>query len=221
MVFMTMGNTDSSHLILIFNKVGHIRDNDIHAVQIFSREGQTSIQYNDVIFVLEDGHIFTDFTETTQRDNHQLTLWIQRFDFWIHRLLGADVLAIAVAILAPIAGIATSPIRAIVRMTKTAPLVVSISVIITRAAVISLAFPLLPLVLSRTTMSRLSLMSLSISPLTLWTTRTMISGTATLTGFPFLWGLCSLRHLYFLFCFHEFPPIYIHIVLVFDLQPKQ
>ena len=30
MVFMTMGN--SPHLILIFNKVGHIRDNDIHAV---------------------------------------------------------------------------------------------------------------------------------------------------------------------------------------------
>ena len=221
MVFMTMGNTDSPHLILIFDKVGHIRDNDIHAVEIFPRESQTSIQYNDVIFVLEDGHIFTDFTETTQRDNHQFTLWIQRFDFWIHRLLGADVLAIAVAILAAVAGTATSPISAIIRMTKAAPLVVVISVIITRATVISLAFPLLSLVLGRTTMSRLSLMAMAISPIPLWATRTMINRATTLTGFPFLWGLCSLRHLYFLFCFHEFPPIYIHVLLVFDLKPKQ
>ena len=74
MVLVTMGNNDCFHAVLILNDIAHIRNNDIYAKHIFTRERKTCIKNDDFILVLKNGHIFTDFTKTTKRDNLKFTL---------------------------------------------------------------------------------------------------------------------------------------------------
>ena len=62
-----MSNYDSFYAILILDDIAHIRNNDIYAKHIFTRERKTCIKNDDFILVLKNGHIFTDFTKATKR----------------------------------------------------------------------------------------------------------------------------------------------------------
>ena len=74
MVLVTMGNYDSFHAILILDDIAHIRNNDIYAKHIFARERKTRVENDDFVLILEDGHVFTDFTKTAKRDDLEFTL---------------------------------------------------------------------------------------------------------------------------------------------------
>ena len=74
MVLVTMGNYDSFHAILILDNITHIWNNDIYAKHVFARERKTRVKNDDFVLILEDGHVFTDFTKTAKRDNLEFTL---------------------------------------------------------------------------------------------------------------------------------------------------
>ena len=74
MVLVTMSNYDSFHAILILDDIAHIRNNDIYAKHIFARERKTRVENDDFVLILEDGHVFTDFTKTAKRDDLEFTL---------------------------------------------------------------------------------------------------------------------------------------------------
>ena len=74
MVLVTVSNNDCFHAILILNDIAHIWNNDIYAKHIFTRERKTCVKNDDFVLVLEYGHVFTDLTKTTKRDNLEFTL---------------------------------------------------------------------------------------------------------------------------------------------------
>ena len=74
MVLVTMSNYDSFYAILILDDIAHIRNNDIYAKHIFTRERKTRVENNDFVLILEDGHVFTNFTKTAKRDDLEFTL---------------------------------------------------------------------------------------------------------------------------------------------------
>ena len=63
MVLVTMRDNDCFYAILILDDIAHVRNNDIYAKHIFARERKARIKNDDFIFILEDGHIFTDFAK--------------------------------------------------------------------------------------------------------------------------------------------------------------
>ena len=65
MILMTMSNYDSFHAVFILDDIAHIRNNDIYAKHIFTRECKPRVKNDDFVLVLEDSHIFTNFTKTT------------------------------------------------------------------------------------------------------------------------------------------------------------
>ena len=74
MVLVTMSNYDSFYAILILDDITHIRNNDIYAKHVFTRERKTRVENDNFVLKLEDGHVFTDFTKTAKRDDLEFTL---------------------------------------------------------------------------------------------------------------------------------------------------
>lgn len=66
---MTVGQEDCLDLILVFNKLGKIWNDKIDPEHFIIRESKTGINQDDFLSVTERGHIFTNFTKTTQRDD--------------------------------------------------------------------------------------------------------------------------------------------------------
>ena len=63
MVLVTMRDNNCFYAVLILDDIAHIRNNNIYAKHIFARERKTRIKNDNFIFILEDGHIFTDFAK--------------------------------------------------------------------------------------------------------------------------------------------------------------
>ena len=74
MVLVTMRDNDCFYAVLILDDIAHVRNNDIYAKHIFARERKARIKNDDFIFILEDGHIFTDFAKAAQWDDLEFTL---------------------------------------------------------------------------------------------------------------------------------------------------
>ena len=63
MVLVTMRDNDCFYAILILDDITHIRNNDIYAKHVFTRERKTRVENDNFVLKLEDGHIFTDFAK--------------------------------------------------------------------------------------------------------------------------------------------------------------
>ena len=87
MVFVTMRNDDSPHLIPVFNQIAHIRDDEVNAKHIVVRERQSGVNYDDVISVLDYGHILADFAQAAQWNDHQLFFLSQFFYLLYYEIL--------------------------------------------------------------------------------------------------------------------------------------
>ena len=74
MILVTMSNYDSFHAILILDDIAHIRNNDVYAKHIFTRERKTRVKDDNFVLILEDGHIFADFTKPPKWDDLEFTL---------------------------------------------------------------------------------------------------------------------------------------------------
>ena len=62
MVFVTMSDDDSPYFVPVFNLVTHVRDDEVDAEHIVIREGQTGIDDDNIVSVLDNRHILADFT---------------------------------------------------------------------------------------------------------------------------------------------------------------
>jgi hypothetical protein len=69
MIFVTMGQEDRANLVPVIDKIGHIRYNQINPQHIILRKGETGIENDDVIAILENGHILADFTQAAKGNN--------------------------------------------------------------------------------------------------------------------------------------------------------
>ena len=74
---MTMGNDNSPHFIFVFNQVTHIRNDQVDAEHVIVRKCQTGIDDNDIIAVLDNGHVLTDFAQASQRNYKKFFLLSQ------------------------------------------------------------------------------------------------------------------------------------------------
>ena len=75
MVFVTMGQHDTSDFFDIFCQIGHIRDHQVDTQHIILRESQTAVDDDDIIAIFQHSHIFTDLFQTTQCNYFQVHLW--------------------------------------------------------------------------------------------------------------------------------------------------
>ena len=69
MVFMTVGNDDSFHLVAILLEVGEIGNDVIDPQHIVFGEHETGIDNQDLIVIFVRHHIGTDFPQATQGNN--------------------------------------------------------------------------------------------------------------------------------------------------------
>ena len=74
MVFVTMGQHDTSDFVDIFCQIGYIRDDQIDPQHIILRESKTAVDDDDIIAVFQHSHVFADLFQTAQRDHFQLCL---------------------------------------------------------------------------------------------------------------------------------------------------
>ena len=77
MVFVTMGNDNTAYFIFVFYQVTHIGNDQVNAEHVVVRKCQTGIDNDNVITILDDRHVFADFTQTSQRNYEQLFLLSQ------------------------------------------------------------------------------------------------------------------------------------------------
>ena len=66
MVLMTVGNDQRFDFFMIFDEVGVIRYDIVHAKQVSLGEHDTAVDDDNLIVMFEAVHVFTDFTKTAQ-----------------------------------------------------------------------------------------------------------------------------------------------------------
>ena len=71
MVFMTMGNHQTANAGFIRFQIAEVRNDHVNAVHIVFRETHAAVNQQDIFSVLNGGDVFSDFTQTAQRDNFQ------------------------------------------------------------------------------------------------------------------------------------------------------
>ena len=68
-VLMAMRHDDATHLFLVFQQVGEIRDYEIHAQQFISGKHQSGIDDNDIVAIADRHHVHAEFPKSAEGDN--------------------------------------------------------------------------------------------------------------------------------------------------------
>ena len=69
MVFMSMRQEHTAYLILVFDKIRHISNDQIDTVHFIVRKAETAVNNDDVLTIFQHGHIFADLIQTAERDD--------------------------------------------------------------------------------------------------------------------------------------------------------
>ena len=89
MVFMAMGNQDAPDFIAMFPQIGEVGDDDINSRHPFIGEGHAAVDDEDVVAVLEDGHVLADLPHSAQGDHFKhFFLGLEGF-FWFSCLFNS------------------------------------------------------------------------------------------------------------------------------------
>ena len=78
MILMTVGDHNSPYLILIFKKIGYVRYDKIDPQHFILRECKSTVKYNNVISITDNGHVLADFTEPPQWNDGEFILFFQK-----------------------------------------------------------------------------------------------------------------------------------------------
>ena len=70
-VFVSVCNHNPAHLVLVFFEIGRIRDDKVNPRHIVVREGDPTVDNENVVPILEYRHVFANFVQATQRYNFQ------------------------------------------------------------------------------------------------------------------------------------------------------
>ena len=74
---MTMRNDNSPYIICVFNQLTHIGDDQVDTEHVIVRKCQPGIDDNNIIALLDNGHVLTDFTQASQRNYKKFFLLSQ------------------------------------------------------------------------------------------------------------------------------------------------
>ena len=69
MVFVTVGYENAPDLIPPFQQVADVRDDQVNAGHVLLWEEHTAIYCDDVLVVLQDHHVLSDFPQPSQGNN--------------------------------------------------------------------------------------------------------------------------------------------------------
>src|SRR5437764_15114643 len=68
MVFMSMRDEDTTYTLLLIREIARIRDNQIDSKHFIIGEHHSDINHDQIVAVLDDHHIFSDLTQSSERD---------------------------------------------------------------------------------------------------------------------------------------------------------
>ena len=71
-VFMSVGDEIRTHALSVTLQIGDIRNHQINAEHILSREDRAAVHNDDIIAIFKRRHVLADLAKTTQRNNPQL-----------------------------------------------------------------------------------------------------------------------------------------------------
>ena len=63
-VFVAVGEENTSDFFPVLHQVADVRDDHVDAIHIVVREAHAAVHYDQVIAVLEHGHVFPDLVQT-------------------------------------------------------------------------------------------------------------------------------------------------------------
>ena len=69
MVFVAMRQEHTAYSVLVFDKIGHIGNDQINAIHLIVREAETAVNDDDILPIFQNGHILTDLIQTAQGDD--------------------------------------------------------------------------------------------------------------------------------------------------------
>ena len=64
MILVAVGEKNSSDFLPILHQVADVRNDHVDAIHIVVREAHAAVHYDQVVAVLEHGHIFPDLVQT-------------------------------------------------------------------------------------------------------------------------------------------------------------
>ena len=78
MVLVSVGEKDAPDPGLILDQIAVIGNDHVNAVHIVVRETHTAVNDNDVVLILDDGHVLADLIQSAKRNDLQ---------FFCHKIL--------------------------------------------------------------------------------------------------------------------------------------
>ena len=91
MVFMSVRNKEAAKLLLIFYEIGNVGNDEIDAVHIVLGKTEAAVNNDHILSVLQNGHVFSDFIQTAQRNNFQFICQLMTTPFDISKSKYVDV----------------------------------------------------------------------------------------------------------------------------------
>ena len=68
-VFVTMGKQNCLQFVTIFQKIRNVWNDQVNTWKVITWESKTTINDYHIVAIFNSGHIFSDFTYTTQKRN--------------------------------------------------------------------------------------------------------------------------------------------------------
>src|SRR5947209_13125576 len=68
MVFMSMRDEDTTYTLLLICQIARIRDHQIDTKHFIIGEHHSDINHNQIVAVLDDHHILSDLSQSSERD---------------------------------------------------------------------------------------------------------------------------------------------------------
>ena len=72
MILVSVRQKDAADLLLVLFEVGDVRDDQVNAQHIFVRECDAAVHDDDVVAVLDHGHVLADLVQTAERGDADL-----------------------------------------------------------------------------------------------------------------------------------------------------
>ena len=81
MVLVAVGNDEAAQLLPVLLEIRHVRDHHVDARHVVVREREAAVDDDDVLPVLEEGHILSDLAHAPQGDELQFLFFLTHFSF--------------------------------------------------------------------------------------------------------------------------------------------
>src|ERR1700675_74012 len=88
MIFMTMSEDEGANALPVFDQIGNIRHDDVHAQQFGLGEHQTGVNDDDVIAPTHSHAIHSKLAQTAEGHNLQFSSWHFRCPLIVARRMG-------------------------------------------------------------------------------------------------------------------------------------